>query len=141
MVRQVHPASVAAGLAAVMLLASVAPVAAQLRYVDRHGVVHWVQTRQQIPPEYRDKAEEPALPHIDAGTGEDPEVRARRKAFERDAQEHGSQADFQRASDRCRKRAKVETIVKPGEKVTMLGTERERFRFKECMNKSGKPLE
>jgi len=55
---------------------------AHVRYIDKDGVAHWVQTPEQVPPEYRGKAEQPTLPEVDAGKGEDPAAQARRKAFE-----------------------------------------------------------
>jgi hypothetical protein len=66
------------------VLGTVAVASAQLRYVDNEGIVHWVQTPEQIPPEYRENATRPRLPEIDAAKGEDRAVRTRRKSVEAD---------------------------------------------------------
>jgi hypothetical protein len=51
---------------------------AQVRYVDKNGVTHWVQTPEQVPPEYRGRIDQPRLPGIDVSKGEDSAARARR---------------------------------------------------------------
>lgn len=59
---------------AVLMLVTVATLSAtamradaQVRYVDRDGVAHWVQSETQVPAEYR--AERPALPATGGGSG------------------------------------------------------------------------
>ena len=55
------------GLAVSSILMLCAPRAESqqpLRYVDEHGVAHWVSSKEQIPQKYRDKAEAPELPGI-----------------------------------------------------------------------------
>lgn len=49
------------------LSVSVAPAAAQVRYTDREGKSHWVQSETQVPEEYR--AERPFLPGTGGGSG------------------------------------------------------------------------
>jgi hypothetical protein len=120
------------------LLVVVAPAAAQLRYMDNQGNVHWVQTPEHIPPEYREKAEQPKLPEIDAGKGEDQTARARRKAFEA---ETASSARFQRAVEKCRQKTDVEAFVNPGDSVVTLGKTQQNFDFKRCMTESGVPTD
>lgn len=45
---------------------------AQFRYVDKDGVSHWVQTQDQVPPEYRGKIEQPKLPGTEVSKGGGP---------------------------------------------------------------------
>jgi hypothetical protein len=68
-------------LIALVTVAFVSAVDAQYRYVDDRGIAHWVQSPNQIPPQYREKAEQPKLPQVDAFTGEDPKTKARRNAI------------------------------------------------------------
>ncbi len=42
---------------------------AQMRYVDEKGVTHWVSSEEQIPPQYRNKAEAPGLPSVNLRDG------------------------------------------------------------------------
>jgi hypothetical protein len=44
---------------------------AQLRYIDQAGGVHWVQSVEQVPPEYRGALTSPALPDVYVNTGAD----------------------------------------------------------------------
>lgn len=53
----------------VALMLSTQVFAQPFRYVDDQGGVHWVQSREQIPEEYRDKAETPRLPNINLHEG------------------------------------------------------------------------
>ncbi len=56
-----------AGLATVMgvaVLLGAAASYAQVRYLDDNGVTHWVQTPEQIPPQYRGRETTPGLPEI-----------------------------------------------------------------------------
>lgn len=48
---------------AVAVLASAGTAVAQVRYVDKDGVAHWVQSAEQVPPEYR-RQQQPPLPSI-----------------------------------------------------------------------------
>lgn len=43
------------------------PADAQMKYVDRDGKSHWVQTEDQIPSEYRSSASRPRLPGAGQG--------------------------------------------------------------------------
>lgn len=49
-----------------VFLVLIAPMIASadppLRYVDEHGVAHWVMSKEQIPAKYRDKVQTPDLP-------------------------------------------------------------------------------
>jgi len=147
---------------------------AQYRYVDDQGVVHWVQSPNQIPRAYRDKIEQPKLPEIDAGKGEDPAARTGRKAFDaeqerkrarekaaedqqtareraeraekraRDAakeaveeEERARSSRFKEATEQCRRQAGNQVFVKPGNEVSMLGSNRQHFEFEKCMTESG----
>ena len=134
------------------LLAVAAPAPAQLRYVDSQGVVHWVQSQNQIPPEYREKAEQPKLPDIDATKGEDPAARSRRKVFEAESARQRvledarrglaeSEAQFDRAAAACAQRSRVDINFKGGTRHNILGTETQRFAFDKCMSQSGHPTE
>ncbi len=40
-------------LAVVVALFLAAPAFAQVRYVDKNGVAHWVQSEDQVPSEYQ----------------------------------------------------------------------------------------
>ena len=140
----------------VALLTVAASAAAQIRYVDSAGVVHWVQSPAQIPPEYREKAEQPKLPEIDAAKGEDPNARARRKAFEtdrtreqeraereqaREAVDASSSARFRAAAEECKRRARLQGFVKPDDSVENFGTQKQHFEFHKCMNDRGVPTD
>ncbi len=41
---------------------------AQMRYVDDRGQTHWVQSPDQIPPQYRGQADSPQLPAMGTGS-------------------------------------------------------------------------
>ena len=74
------------GLAVSSILMLCAPRADSqqpLRYVDEHGVAHWVSSKEQIPQKYRDKAEAPNLPGVTtSGTPSPAEERQRRAVKE-----------------------------------------------------------
>ena len=136
----------------VALLTVAASATAQIRYVDSAGVVHWVQSPAQIPPEYREKAEQPKLPDIDATKGEDPAARSQRKAFEAESGRQRvledarrslaeSEAQFDRAAAACAQRSRVDINFKGGTRHNILGTETQRFAFDKCMSQSGHPTE
>ena len=47
----------------------------------------------------------------------------------------------QDAARECAARSRAEVIVKPGEKLTTFGTERQQFEFQKCMAGKGQPVE
>jgi len=55
--------------------------------------------------------------------------------------ERQSALQFQSAARACAARSQVQIVVKPGERLTTYGTERQRFEFDKCMAGKGQNLE
>jgi hypothetical protein len=70
-----------------MCLVLLAPVIAfadqPLRYVDEHGVAHWVMSKEQIPAKYRDKVQTPDLPPANSSPVPVPTPSPRERSEER----------------------------------------------------------
>jgi hypothetical protein len=49
-------------------------------------------------------------------------------------------ADFEAATKKCARRSGVQYNSKPGSRVTILGTDEQRFDFDKCMTKAGQDL-
>jgi hypothetical protein len=61
----------------------------------------------------------------------------RQSALKREADER----QFLSAARACAARSQVQIVVKPGERLTTYGTERQRFEFDKCMTGKGQNLE
>src|SRR5260370_41099059 len=75
-----HPGALAGtgvSVALVVVLLGCGAASAQVRYVDGQGVVHWVQSLDQVPPEYRGQGQ-PRLP-LGGGSASDPGFRAKQR--------------------------------------------------------------
>jgi hypothetical protein len=97
-------------------------MAQAMKYVDRQGMPHYVQSADQIPPEYRSKVETPQLPNIDPSKGENQEAAARRRQFENEAIR---QRDQKSATDE-REQAQHEQERQPAAERA-IGDERQRL--------------
>lgn len=141
---------------------------AQLRYVDKDGVVRWVQTPEQIPPEYRPGATQPNLPEIDPNEGEDPAARGEAQSIRGgidSAPRTGARSGEPTTNDRTVRAvgpadepgmgsftrvlpfhsawsvSNLQCFVSAPQRAKMLGPPRANFMFQECMANAGHPLE
>jgi hypothetical protein len=67
--------AIAIAVAVVVTVFLVTVVVAQIRYIDKDGVTHWVQHPDQVPPEYREKVEMPRLPSMGGSGSGGPSVK------------------------------------------------------------------
>lgn len=132
---------------AALMLAS-APSYAQtiLKYIDNDGVTHYVQSEEQIPPEYRAGATRPKLP---PATPTDPGMSDRMRDALRYQQERenaqrereNAVARFNEVAEACAFVSGVQIIPKPGARVTIFGTAKDRFAFEQCMASRGQYMD
>ena len=129
------------------VIAAIAGAQGIIKYRDSEGHTHYVDSIDKIPPEYRQQTETPQnLPPVtstDPGVPDSTLDAGRRAREQRDAERKQRDAEqaFQRAARDCSVYVGGEIIQKPGGRIEILGTAKERFDFAACMNSRGQPMD
>lgn len=145
-------------MAALILFAAPGYAQTILKYIDSAGVTHYVQSEDQIPPEYRAGVTTPKnMPPVtptDPGISdrsrqelrlrrelEDQQLRHRRELEDAQRSRADAEARFNQAAAACAQHSKVKIIIKPQTRINIMGTTEQRWAFDECMSQSGQHTE